>query len=172
MKRIVVFFILIVLAGTCPAQQYQVLSERPNEKTFKGIISREVLLADTSFHWYAENQKHYTPNAAALAGLKKQADSIQLLVFMGTWCDDSQFIIPKLFSLIDAAGFSSDHLTLIGVDRQKKTLSHLAEALDVKNVPTIIVMKNGREAGRVVEYGKYGLFDKELGEIIQTLDTK
>ena len=33
-------------------------------------------------------------------------------------------------------------------------------------VPTIIVMKNGREIGRVVEYGKYGSFDKELGEIL------
>ena len=34
------------------------------------------------------------------------------------------------------------------------------------NVPTIIVMKDGKEIGRVVEYGKNGMFDKELGEII------
>jgi hypothetical protein len=47
-------------------------------------------------------------------------------------------------------------------------LSHLAEALDIINVPTIIVMKNGKEIGRVVEYGKYGMFDKELGEIIRS----
>jgi hypothetical protein len=35
-------------------------------------------------------------------------------------------------------------------------------------VPTIIVLKQGKELGRVVEYGKYGVFDKELGEIIST----
>jgi hypothetical protein len=34
------------------------------------------------------------------------------------------------------------------------------------NVPTIIVLKDGKEIGRVVEYGKTGMFDKELGEII------
>jgi hypothetical protein len=35
-------------------------------------------------------------------------------------------------------------------------------------VPTFIVLKNGQEVGRVVEYGKYGMFDKELGEIINS----
>jgi thiol-disulfide isomerase/thioredoxin len=87
---------------------------------------------------------------------------------MGTWCEDSHNIIPKFFSLLDAAGFSKDKISLIGVDRSKKTWSHLAEGLGVINVPTIIVMKNGKEMGRVVEYGKYGLFDKELAEIINS----
>ena len=150
-------------------KQYEVLVERPNEKSLKGIISRDILLDDTSFHWYAENLKGYTPNAAALENLKKQKDSIQLLTFMGTWCEDSQNIIPKFYSLLDGAGFSPDRVTLIGVDRKKKTLSHLAEALNILNVPTIIVMKNGKEMGRVVEYGKNGMFDMELGEILGTI---
>lgn len=150
--------------------QYQVLVERPNEKTFKGIISREVLLSDTSFKWYAENQKGYKPNAAALEGLQKNKDSVQLLSFMGTWCEDSQNIIPKFYSLLDMAQFPSDRVTLIGVDRKKLTLSHLSEALNITNVPTIIVLKNGKEIGRVIEFGKYGLFDIELGEILKSLD--
>ena len=172
MKRMFPFFLALILSGTAFAQhQYQVLVERPNEKTFKGIISRETLLNDTSFRWYAENLRGYTPNAVALSSLKKQADSIQLLTFMGTWCEDSHFIIPKFFSLLDAAGFPVERVTLIGVDRKKTTLGHLAEALNVKNVPTIIVMKNGKEVGRVVEFGKYGVFDKELGEIVSSIDT-
>ena len=150
--------------------QYQVLVERPNEKTFKGIISREVLLSDTSFKWYAENLKGYKPNASALEGLQKNKDSVQLLAFMGTWCEDSHNIIPKFYSLLDVADFPQDRVTLIGVDRKKQTLSHLTEALNIKNVPTLIVMKNGKEIGRVVEYGKYGLFDMELAEILKTLD--
>ncbi|HYK56211.1 MAG TPA: thioredoxin family protein, partial [Flavisolibacter sp.] len=61
---------------------------------------------------------------------------------------------------------SQDRVVLLGVDHNKKTIEHLAEAFGVTNVPTFIVMKNGKEIGRVVEYGKYGMFDKELGEII------
>jgi len=177
MKRLMPVFICTLLSSVAFAQnpalpagrQYEVLVERPNEKSLKGIISREVLVADTSFHWYANALKGYTPNAMAVQGLKDNADSIQLLTFMGTWCEDSHFIIPRFYALLDSAGFSKDRVTLIGVDRQKKTYSHLAEALGVTNVPTIMVMKKGKEMGRVVEYGKSGSFDKDLAEILQSL---
>jgi thiol-disulfide isomerase/thioredoxin len=115
------------------------------------------------------NAKAYTPNAASLEALKNNRDSVELLVFMGTWCEDSHFIIPKLFSLLDAAGYPGNKISLIGTDRNKKTLGYLSEGMNVTLVPTIIIMKNGKEIGRVVEYGKYGLFDKELAEIINAV---
>ena len=171
MKRIILGIIVLSLTISGFSQsQYQVLVERPNEKTFKGIISKQALLSDTSFKWYVENLKAYTPNSNAVASLKKQVDSINLVVFMGTWCEDSHFIIPKFFNLVEVAGFPESRLSLIGVDRSKKTLGNLTDALNVKNVPTIIVMKNGKEIGRVVEFGKYGVYDLELAEILKKLD--
>ena len=167
MKKLLPVLFALLLTSTAFSQKpYEVLVEKPNEKTYKGIISKEILLADTSFSWYTANTKGYKAYPAAITNLKKQADSVQLLVFMGTWCEDSHFIIPKLFSLADTAGFSADRITLVGVDRNKKTTSHLSEALNITNVPTIIVYKNGKEYGRVVEYGKQGLFDKDLAEIL------
>ena len=68
--------------------------------------------------------------------------------------------------MTDAAGFSQDRITIVGVDRSKKTIQHLSETFNVDRVPTFIVLKGGKEIGRVVEWGKYGMFDKELGEII------
>ena len=98
--------------------------------------------------------------------MKAQKDSVHYMVFGGTWCSDTQNILPKFFALTDAAGIAPAHITLIGVDRSKKTIHHLTEAFNVTRVPTIIVMKNGIETGRVVEHGKYGMFDKELGEVL------
>ena len=171
MKKIIftVVIALFIHAAAVSQSQFQLLSERPNEKTYKGIISKELLMADTSFSWIRVNARYYTPDKNAVEGLRNNKDSIQLLVFMGTWCEDSQDIIPKLYALTDSAGFPQGRVTLIGVDRNKTTLSHLAEALGIINVPTIMVMKNGKEVGRVVEYGKYGMFDKELGEIISSI---
>lgn len=169
MKKIVVFVALIFYGGISVFSQVQYeVSTDNGEKVLKGIISRELLEKDTAFAWYAANQKGYAPHETALTALKKNTDSLQLLVFMGTWCEDSHFVIPRFFSLVDKAGFSTDHITLVGVDRTKKTLGHLAEALNVTKVPTIIVMKNGKETGRVIEYGRDGLFDKELGEVINS----
>ena len=171
MKRIILF-ISIVLCGFngFSQSQFESFSEKPNEKTLKGIISRQLIEADTSFKWYAENQKDYKPNADAIEGLKKNKDSIHIIAFMGTWCEDSHVIIPKFYSLLDQSGFPQEKVTLIGVDRKKTTLSDVTGALHITNVPTIIVMKDGREIGRVVEYGKFGLFDMELGSILKSLN--
>ena len=170
MKKILIVIISVFLIGGSIFAQSQAEISRDNngDKILKGIISRKELENDTAFSWWAENLKGYTPQSQAVAELKKN-QNIQFITFMGTWCDDSRFIIPKFYSLLDAAGFPQDKVSLIGVDRSKKTLSHLAEALNIENVPTIIVMNNGKEIGRVVEYGKYGAFDKELGEIIASI---
>jgi thiol-disulfide isomerase/thioredoxin len=166
MKKFVLTTVTALLLCTIlfAQNQFEVLIERPGEKTFKGIISRDALTTDK------EGLAGYSPDANAMAALKKYRDSLQFIVFMGTWCEDSHFVIPKFYYLLDASGFPQDRVSLIGVDRNKKTLSHLTEALGIINVPTIIVMKNGKEMGRVVEYGKSGLFDKDLGEIMNSTD--
>ena len=159
--------ILASITNVTAQTQFEVGLDSDGSKLLKGIISRDILQKDTSFtKWYKENLKGYTADPKALSALKQQADSLEFLVFMGTWCEDSHFVIPKFFTLIDQSGFPKEKVTMIAVDRNKKTIAHLSEALNVQNVPTIIVMKKGKELGRVIEYGKSGLFDKDLGEIL------
>jgi thiol-disulfide isomerase/thioredoxin len=171
MKKAVPFIVLLLSLHiySFGQTQYETITEAGGGKTLKGIIAKENLANDTSFKWYAENLIGYTPNADAVAALKKNTSNIQLVVFMGTWCGDSKNIVPKFYSLLGVAGFPESRVSLIGVDRSKKTISHLTEAFNIINVPTIMVLKDGKEAGRVVEYGKYGLFDKELAEIINSI---
>ncbi len=144
--------------------QYEVSKDADGGKILKGIISREILAGDSSFKWYARNLKAYAGGKDAIT-FGKHRDSIQVVIFLGTWCEDSQLIIPKLFPFFDAAGLSNDRVTVIGVDRNKKSISHITDAFNIINVPTVIVMKDGKELGRVVEYGHYGMVEKELAEI-------
>ncbi|RYY62402.1 MAG: thioredoxin [Chitinophagaceae bacterium] len=168
MKFLVGLSLFLLMAVTASAQtQYEIIQDKDSgKKILKGIISRDLLEKDASYDWYAENKDGYKPYPAALDALKKNVDSVQMIIFMGTWCGDSHFIIPKFFMLADAAGFSEKNISLIGVDREKKTLGNLTTTLNVLNVPTMIVLKNGKEIGRVVEYGKSGQFDKDLAEIL------
>ena len=161
------FALAIFLSGNeMHAQQAEVSKDAEGNKVIKGFVTKNELASDTSFKWFAENQKGYTPYSAALQALKANKDSVNFLVFGGTWCHDTQFILPKFFSLTEAAGLQESRVTMLGVDNNKKTIQHLTDIFNVVNVPTIIVLRNGKEVGRVVEYGKTGMFDKELGEII------
>ncbi len=165
MKKLL-FLAVLTLSLQAAYSQVEVSWDASGTKILKGFIEKKDLVSDTAFTWYAPNAKGYTPEAGALAAFKNHHAGIHILIFGGTWCSDTQGLLPKFFALTEAAGFPENQVTLIGVDRAKKAQYNLTEAFQVYNVPTFIVLKNGKEIGRVVEYGKYGMFDKELGEII------
>lgn len=165
MLRTLLFAITISLVSSAAAQQ-EISHDASGTKIIRGFMTQKDLASDTAFAWYAQNQKGYVPFADALTAFKAQKDSVHFLVFGGTWCGDTQNLLPKFFALTDAAGISQNRITMVGVDHGKKTVHNLTEAFGVTNVPTFIVLKNGKEIGRVVEYGKYGMVDKELGEIL------
>jgi thiol-disulfide isomerase/thioredoxin len=130
-----------------------------------GFINRGMIFQDTAFHEFAENN-WYTPQPADINALKSAADSVHFIVIFGTWCHDSQNLIPQFYKWIDAADFPERKITLIAVDKQKKAQGSLAQAFGIKSTPTFIVMRNGQELGRVVEYGK-GNMVAELAELIR-----
>jgi thiol-disulfide isomerase/thioredoxin len=167
MKKFLPIITGILFSTSLLAQsQYEISKEADGTKILKGIINKSLIAADTNFKWFSENQKGFVPNAEAVTALKNKGGQLQFIVFAGTWCDDTKNLLPKYYSWLASAGFPEDRVTLIGVDRNKKTISHLSEAMGIINVPTFIVLKDGKEIGRVVEFGKYGAPDKELGEMI------
>jgi len=170
MKKILTAAFLLVFNIAAFAQLE--VTTQGSTKILKGFMTQQDLSQDPAFPWYGEGHKTYVPEPGALASFKAAKDSIHILAFGGTWCDDTKALFPKFFALTDAAGITPSHITILGVDRSKKTVHGLSEAFALVNVPTFIVLKNGKEVGRVVEYGKYGMFDKELGEIVATTITK
>jgi thiol-disulfide isomerase/thioredoxin len=166
MKGAIILFLSILSIKAGFAQSSEVILEPGGTKVIRGFMSKQDLATDSTFTWFNTNMKAFTPDANSIEALKANKDAINIVAFGGTWCGDTKQVLPQFFSLADAAGFSQDRITLLGVDRGKKTIQHLAEAFHITNVPTFIVMKNGKEVGRVVEYGKTGMPMKELGEII------
>ncbi len=166
MKFLVVVF-LILSFNSYSQVQYEVSKDPQNGlKTLKGILSRELLLNDAEFTWMKNDISWYKPNADCVTNLTAVKDTIQILVFVGTWCEDSQIVFPQLLKMLDQVGFNMKRLTVIGIDRQKTTLGSLTQALGVTKAPTIMVLKGGKEIGRVEEFGKYGVYDQELAEVL------
>lgn len=172
MKQLITLLLLTYVNTVWGQSHFETIKESSGTVIFKGILNKDVLDNEISFKWMKQNTDSYKPDSTCVAMLKNQKDSVYLIVFAGTWCEDTQNILPKFLKLIQEAGFPLTRVNLIGVDRSKKTIGSLSEAMGVYNVPTMIVMKNGKETGRVVEYGKYGIYDKELGEILSGKSNK
>ena len=149
------------------AKTFEISTDKENgKKVLKGFLNRSDIETDTSFKWFQENYVLGQADALAVAAFQKNAAKFQMIVFFGTWCHDSQNLLPVFYRLADRSGYPPDNIALIGVDRKLTTLNNLPAAFKITHTPTFIVMKDGKEIGRVVEYGKYGQIDKELGEIV------
>lgn len=163
-------FFLILSSLILKAQSDYEISrdpKHPEVKVFKGLINKSIVQNDTSFKWYGLNQSLYSPDSAIVHSMEKAAKGkVHFILFGGTWCDDTQFILPKFFKLQEMSNVPDSVITFFGVNRDKKSLAGLAEAFDIINVPTIIVMKDGKEKGRIIEYGKTGKWDWELAAIL------
>jgi thiol-disulfide isomerase/thioredoxin len=176
-KLITAFFVFAFIFSSCSVAQntlkvtetrtYEVTHDATS-KILKGYLDRATIENDTSFKWFKENMKYGNADAGAIQAFQTNTNNIHFVVFGGTWCGDTQNLLPVFYRLIDKSALANDKITLIGVDRAKTALNDFHKAFNITRVPTFIVMKDGKEIGRVVEYGKYGAIDKELGEIVAT----
>ena len=135
-------------------------------KIINGVFSRTLLETDSSFKWFKANMQWGIPDAETVKLFKEKKDAFALVVFVGTWCHDTQNILPKFYKLVDAAGFSASKIMLVGVDRNKTDKLGLSKKFAITSVPSFIVLQKGKEVGRVVEYGKEGDPMKELGAVV------
>ena len=172
MRNSILALSFICLIAACSATKkvstnYQVLDDK-GKKMLKGTINRALLEKDTAFAWFKESMQYGKPNDAAVTAFQQNKSKFTMLIFGGTWCEDTQNLLPKFYKLVDKSGYPESNITLIAVDRQKQALNNLNITYNITNVPTFIVLKDGKEVGRVVEYGK-GDIVKELGEIVGRL---
>ncbi len=168
MFKVLFFSAAICLLTLTASAQTPYTSIRDGETNIlNGIVTKYILQNDTSFNWYATNQKGYRPDSAAVAAMEANKKNVRYVVFGGTWCGDTKNVLPKFFKLQEASGVPDNNISFFAMDRSKKTIGHVGDAFNITNVPTIIVMKDGKEIGRVVEYGSSGKFDKDLGDILK-----
>lgn len=163
-------FIFSFTAKGFSQAQYEIVKDEkhPEQLYLRGIINKYLVQNDSVYgKWYSSSMSYYTPDTATLAAFAKAKKGVQFVIFGGTWCEDTQFVLPKFFKLQEMSGVPDSVITFFAVNRAKKSLASIADAFGVVNVPTIIVMKDGKEAGRVVEYGKTGKWDQELAGIIK-----
>jgi thiol-disulfide isomerase/thioredoxin len=170
MKFLTAFLFCSVFSVNAFSQaQYEILKDEkhPEQHILRGIINKYLVQNDSTYNWYNSSASSYRPDTATLSAFEKAKGKVQFVLFGGTWCEDTQFILPKFFKLQEMSGVEDSKVTFFGVNREKKSLASITEAFNVINVPTIIVMKDGKEIGRVVEYGTTGKWDKELADILK-----
>ncbi len=88
----------------------------------------------------------------------------EVTVFLGTWCGDSRREVSRLFAALDRPEPLPFTIRYIGVDRSKQAEGY-TDGADLRYVPTIIVTRDGRERGRIIESAPLGV-ERALLELL------
>jgi thiol-disulfide isomerase/thioredoxin len=151
MKKILLFMTMMTSITSFAQSNFETATDEQNGSVvFKGNISFNDLQTEKTFEWF-QKSKAYIPDAASITFLKDNLSRYRMVVFMGTWCEDSHYLIPRLHKVLSEAGYPMAEFTMYGVDRTKTTKDGAHEQYKVSKVPTIILIQNGIEKGRITE---------------------
>ncbi len=189
MKKMLFLLSIFILIGYSCAKNKkteknstEMISEKNSEKIndtvayeesimLLGKANKEGLLQDPFRIWFAEGFKNYNSDPKTIEKLKPLLKNVDIKVFMGTWCEDSQREIPHLYSILEATDFNESQLTIIAVSEEKDTPQNYEAGQNIEYVPTIIFSREGKEMGRIVESTVESL-EKDMVAILSGADYK
>jgi len=121
---------------------------RDGEELLVGKISREELVADNLL--FSLNAEEYAPAAKVLEKIRKVGGKIDFILFLATWSEDCLEEVPKLLCVMDMAQNPGFSLTIYALDRSLREEEGVAAQYGIRKVPTLVLVKNGKEMGRIV----------------------
>ncbi|HEV3074845.1 MAG TPA: hypothetical protein VHB47_10550 [Thermoanaerobaculia bacterium] len=151
-------------APATPAASAAVPAATPDPQVLLGPVTREQV--EAAVPEWVQAGVEASPDLAAARALAGVAPGAEVTVLLGTWCSDSRREISRLWRALDAIGATAGGgaggglpftLTYIGVDEAKREPAAAVAAAGLKYVPTLIVRRDGREVGRIVESSPHGV---------------
>ena len=145
MKKNIAFFLITLtgfLAISGCAKQY--LTGYYTPKSFAGVCN-----------WKTRVAEKYNPKEEYMAEISTIKDSVDVRIYLGTYCPDSKKWVPRFFKLLPLLPVKA--VEIISVDTTKIDVRGLAMADKIEKIPTFVLLRGGSEIGRIVEKPKMRL---------------
>lgn len=156
-------FTVIACKNSDTASEVEQIKEELKDETKKEAVEAEDLLGKIKIEdleqpafqdWYQSSYKSLTAEKATLNEIEKHIHDYDIKLFMGTWCSDSQRVVPQFIRLLEKVNYNENNLEMYALDENKQSPLKIEEEYDIQYVPTIIFMKNGEEVNRFVEFAQ------------------
>ncbi len=141
-------------------------NKKTNNIHLEGMISRKDLQQAPYKEWFNSNYNNYQLDLVEINKLKEDNNwkhNTQIIIYMGTWCGDSQEQVPSMLKVLDEIGFNT--VSIIALDTDKKSKNGYETDQNIIRVPTFIFKQNRNEIGRIIETPVKSL-EKDIVSII------
>ena len=163
--------IYILLFGGCSTQpnvNNEIISEEYGP-IIVGLTTWDGLVEVPYGDWFVTNYKNYVVDSTTLNAIQSLS-KIKIVLYMGTWCEDSQVQVPEFFKMMDYLKYDINNMMVIGLEKKPdgKLVSptNEEEGMNITHVPSFLFYKNGKELGRIVEFPELTL-EKDMLAILE-----
>lgn len=158
--------VLIFIIG-CTAKFNQETTNLDNEQILVGKVNWDGLTQSPHGEWFTPNYLSYVVDSATLSEV--DVENIEIVMFLGTWCSDSQVQVPQFYKILDHVSFDINKMSVVALERMENrdlvSPQHEEEAYKIGFVPTMIFLRGGKEIGRITEYPERTL-EKDMARIL------
>lgn len=174
MKFFLYFMLLITAANCGSSKEPETENKNIPEETVSQEDQNDLLIGEVELEdfqqppfstWFDPMYKSYKPDEVALQTIQENINDYEIVMFMGTWCADSQREVPKFYKLLELSDYDLSRLQVKAVSEDKTLPNDGQKEYDVIYVPTIIFFKDGEEVGRFVEYSNEEL-EEDIAKIV------
>ncbi len=158
MPKISLLLVILFAFITVKAQTY----EEDGEVHLLGPVDIRQIEAQIPYNqWFADNAKKFVLPERNYDDLRQKLNELEVNIYFGTWCSDSQDWVPQLIRLWDKLSLDRSKLQLIALDGRsehyKQGPNGEEKGQSIHHIPVFQFMKNGQEVGRIVESPKNDL---------------
>lgn len=146
------FYILLLILFLLPVMQI-----KSQNKIYNDSLGRKILVGQFTWdEWNKEmNWKIPMDYCINISNCYRFSEvifkkKISFLIFAGSWCGDTRTELPKIIKIFQSCEIPN--YEIIGVDRSKFEPTMRFAEYNITRVPTLIVLSNKTEIGRIVEF--------------------
>ena len=154
MKKTILLLLPFIFMNCSPTGK---IITKDNEKIMIGKATKSDLEKAPFNSWFTTGFNEYKPSEEVINQLKDKVTNITVVMFIGTWCEDTHNQLPHFYKVLQECQFKDRGITLIAMDKDKTTPELLEKGLNIINVPTFIFYEKGVEINRIVESPKISL---------------
>lgn len=118
-----------------------------------GVTTIEALSSGDYAEWYTEYSKDYKTNISEEE--TNLLDGLNVEIFVGTWCGDTKFLVPKFIETWKQLGLDLNRLSITALHDEgsdyKQGPKKETVGRNIHRVPTFVFSRSNKEIGRIVE---------------------
>lgn len=143
---------LLSVTGILAQQNTAIDTTYQGKPMLYGHVTKSDYLQAPFNDWFESNYDDYSvTRTAGWKNLKSKLDQYKITIYMATWCGDSRREVPRLIKILEALDYDMIKLDIVAMNQLKQDKNRQERGESIHRVPTLILTKNGKEKGRIVE---------------------